>query len=249
MSDKHFRKDLRAEYDQELMDADLRRKLAERLYQAMKKAGVWPVRPRILDVGCGSGLKLAYLGNDDNLRVGCDIRSELYLQARDRAGLVRFIQAQASQLPFSEGSFDMITCLSVIEELPDYRAAIAEMTRCVAPGGLLCITVTNGPLLKKIYTLVEFVGGRIRESWWAYARASSPIVSNRPDKGFSIDALAGWRYVHLTPFVIRGAFSFLWALPFPVLNAISCRLSPTHVHIWIRPLENERNRRCVVSAA
>ena len=119
MSDKHFRKDLRAEYDQELMDADLRRKLAERLYQAMKKAGVWPVRPRILDVGCGSGLKLAYLGNDDNLRVGCDIRSELYLQARDRAGLVRFIQAQASQLPFSEGSFDMITCLSVIEELPD----------------------------------------------------------------------------------------------------------------------------------
>ena len=199
-------------------------------------------RPRILDVGCGSGLKLAYLGNDDSLRVGCDIRSELYLRARDRAGLVRFVQAEASQLPFSEGSFDMVTCLSVIEELPDYKAAITEMTRCVAPGGLLCITVTNGPLLKKVYSLVEFVGGHIRESWWAYARASSPIVSDWPERGFNIAALAGWRYLHLTPFVIRGKFPFSRALPFSVLNAISCRLSPTHVHIWIKPLGNERNR-------
>ena len=42
MPDKHFQKDLRAEYDQELMDVDQRRKLAGRLHQAMKKAGVWP---------------------------------------------------------------------------------------------------------------------------------------------------------------------------------------------------------------
>jgi ubiquinone/menaquinone biosynthesis C-methylase UbiE len=241
MPDKHFKIDLRAEYDQELMDVDQRRESAGRLYQAMKNAGVWPARPRILDVGCGSGLKLTYLGNDNSLRIGCDIRSELYLQLRDRTGLVRFIQAEALQLPFSEGSFDMVTCLSVIEELPDYKAAITDMTRCVAPGGLLCITVTNGPLLKKIYTLAEFMGGRIRESWWAYAEASSPIVSNWPERGFNISALNGWRYVHLTPFVILGKFPFFGALPFTLLNAISHRLSPTHVHIWIKPLGNERN--------
>jgi ubiquinone/menaquinone biosynthesis C-methylase UbiE len=241
MPDKHFKKDLRAEYDQELMDVDQRRKLAGRLYQAMKTAGVWPARPRILDVGCGSGLKLAYLGNDDSLRVGCDIRSELYLRACDRTGLIRFIQAEASQLPFSGGSFDMVTCLSVIEELPDYKVAITDMARCVTEGGLLCVTVTNGPLLKKVYALAEFVGWRIRESWWAYAEASSPIVADWPERGFNISALAGWRYVHLTPFVIRGKFPFSGALPFALLNAISYRLSPTHVHIWIKPLENERN--------
>jgi ubiquinone/menaquinone biosynthesis C-methylase UbiE len=241
MRDKHFERHLRAEYDQELMDVDQRKKLAGRLCQAMKDAGVWPERPRILDVGCGSGLKLAYLGNDNGLRIGCDIRSELYLQLRDRTGLVRFIQAEASQLPFSEDSFDMVTCLSVIEELPDYKVAITDMTRCVAPGGLLCITVTNGPLLKKIYALAEFVGGRIRESWWAYAEASSPIVSNWPERGFNISALNGWRYVHLTPFVILGKFPFFGALPFTLLNAISYRLSPTHVYIWIKPSGNERN--------
>jgi SAM-dependent methyltransferase len=175
------------------------------------------------------------------LRIGCDIRSEPYLRARDRTGLIRFIQAEASHLPFSEGSFNMVTCLSVIEELPDYKAAITDMTRCITPGGLLCITVTNGPLLKKVYALAEFVGWRIRESWRAYATASSPIVADLPERGFNIPALAGWGYVHLTPFVIRGEFPFSGALPFAALNAISYRLSPTHVHIWIKPMGNGRS--------
>jgi len=249
MPDRYFEEDLRAEYDQELMDVDQRRKLAGRLHQAMKNAGVWPAQPRILDVGCGSGLKLAYLGNDNSLRIGCDIRSELYLLARDRTGPVRFIQAEASHLPFSADSFDLVTCLSVIEELPDYRAAITDMTRCVAPGGLLCITITNGPLLKKVYALAEFAGGHIRKSWWAYARASSPLVSAWLERGFNIPALAGWRYLHLTPFVIRGKFPFSVVLPFAVLNAISYRLSPTHVHIWIKPSGNERSHGCAAYAA
>jgi ubiquinone/menaquinone biosynthesis C-methylase UbiE len=242
MADKPFKMDLRAEYDQELMDVNQRRKLAGRLYQAMKKSGVWPLRPRILDVGCGSCLKLAYLGNDNCLRIGCDIRSELYLRVRDQIRLVMFVQAEASQLPFPESSFDIVTCLSVIEELPDYKAAITDMTRCIAPGGLLCITITNGPLLKKIYAIAEFLGGCIRESWWAYARASSPIVVDWAETGFNISALDGWRYVHLTPFVIRGKHPFLGVLPSAVFNSISYRLSPTHVHIWIKPPEIERNR-------
>lgn len=241
MPDRYFAKDLRAEYDQELMDVDQRRILAGRLYQAMKNAGLWPARPRILDVGCGSGLKLAYLGNDNSLRIGCDIRSELYLRARDRAGLVRFAQAEAAQLPFSQGIFDLVTCLSVIEELPDYRAAITDMARCVAPGGLLCITVTNGPLLKTIYTLAEFAGWHIRESWWAYAEASLPIVADSPERGFNISALAGWRYVDLTPFSVRGRFIICRAFPLSMVKALSRRLSPTHVHIWIRPMENGRS--------
>jgi len=242
MPDKPFKKHLRAEYDEELMDIHQRRKSAGRLYQAMKTAGVWPARPRILDVGCGSGLKLAYLGNDNSLRIGCDIRSELYLRARDHMRLVTFVQAEASQLPFSNGTFDMVTCLSVIAELPDYKVAITDMARCVTEGGLLCVTVTNGPLLKKIYALAEFVGGRIRESWWAYAEASLPIVADWPENGFNLSALAGWRYVHLTPFLVRGRFIFFRAFPFSMLKALSRRLSPTHVHIWIKPSGNERNR-------
>ncbi len=249
MPEKHFQQVLRAEYDKKLMDVDQRRKLARELHHAMSEAGIWPLGSRILDVGCGSGIKLAFLGSDYSFRIGCDIRSELYLRARDSAGLIRFVMAEASQLPFSEGSFDMVTCLSVIEELPDYKTAITEMTRCVAPGGVLCITITNGPLLKKVYTLVEFIGGHIRESWWAYARASAPIVADRPERGFNIAALAGWHYVDLTPFVAREKFSFSRVLPLAALNATCHLLSPTHVHAWVRPLENERNQRCAVSAA
>lgn len=236
-----FKEQLRAEYDHKLMNIRQRRKSARRLYRAMKVAKVWPGNPRILDVGCGTGLKLDFLGNNARLRIGCDIRHELYLRARDHMQHVTFVQADASQLPFAEDSFDLVTCLSVIGELPDYKAAITDMTRCIASGGLLCINVTNGPLLKKVYTLIERMGGHIRESWWAYAKASLPIIGSRPERGYDIASLAQWRYIHLTPFLVREELRFLKALPFSMLDVLSRRLSPTLVHIWIKPLDNERN--------
>jgi len=240
---------LRAEYDQKLMNIPQRRRSARRLYRAMKAAKVWPENPRILDVGCGAGLKLSFLGDDPWLRIGCDIRHELYLRARDHLKHITFVQADALQLPFAEGSFDLVTCLSVIGEVPDYKAAITEMMRCVASGGLLCINVPNGPLLKKTYRLVEFMGGHIRESWWAYAKASAPLVGSWPERGFEIPALARWRYVALTPFVIREDFLFSQILPFSILNSLSRHLSPTLVHIWIKPLEHKKDDSCVGSAA
>lgn len=244
-----FPEHLRAEYDPKLMNIPQRRRSAKRLYQAMKAAKVWPENPRILDVGCGTGLKLFFLGDDPCLRIGCDIRHELYLRARDHLKHVTFVQADALHLPFTEGSFHLVTCLSVIGEVPDYKAAITEMTRCVASGGLLCINVPNGPLLKKAYRFVERMGGHIRESSWAYARASMPLARSWPERGFGIPALAGWRYVALTPFVIREEPLFSRMLPFSILNRLSRRLSPTLVHVWIKPSEGKKDHSCVESAA
>jgi SAM-dependent methyltransferase len=50
---------LRSEYDGRLLDPVERRYQAERLYNALIAARLWPSNPRILDVGCGAGFKLA----------------------------------------------------------------------------------------------------------------------------------------------------------------------------------------------
>jgi SAM-dependent methyltransferase len=145
-------------------------------------------------------------------------------------------------MPFPEGSFDLVTCISVIEEFPDFRAAISEMARCVARGGVLVINVTNGVLLQHLYQLAEMAGRKIPESWWHYAFASKPIVKANSYKGYHIAGLEGWRYIHLTPYVIQGQSPIMKLLPISLLDIVSHRLAPTFVHAWQRPAESGEGR-------
>ena len=230
-----FHDALRPEYDPQVLDAERRAKLARRLHRALCAAGLWPRRGRLLDVGAGSGLLLASLGDGVSLRVGCDLRRELFLHAWPRAHPFPFVQADGSRLPFSGGYFHLVTCRAVIEEFPDWRAALTEMARCVAPGGVLYVTITNGKLLLPLYTLARKIGVRIPASWQTYARNSAPLSREHPERGFDLPALRGWAYIHLTPHLMRSAWPFLRFAPFPLLNGAARLLSPTFGYAWRRP--------------
>ncbi len=234
---------LRSEYDGRLLDPAERRYQAMRLYYALVAAKKWPSNPRILDVGCGAGFKLAFLGPRALLRVGCDIRREVYLQARINVPQIHFIQASGMQLPFPDGCFDFVTCISVIEEFPDFKAAVKEMARCVAPNGALCINVTNGVLLQPLYRLAQYFGKTIPENWRFFARASASIVQSIPSDGHHMDGLEGWQYTHLTPYIIRSQFPIMRYFPLSLLNIVSRHLAPTFVHVWQRPAESGEGRK------
>ena len=96
-------------------------------------------RRRILDVGCGTGTMLTYLGTLGKAE-GVDIDAEAVGYCRER-GLENVRIGEAAELPFEDGSFDLVTALDVVEHLDDDAAAFREMRRVLRPGGLLLVTV------------------------------------------------------------------------------------------------------------
>jgi ubiquinone/menaquinone biosynthesis C-methylase UbiE len=101
---------------------------------------------RLLDVACGTGRFLGFVkDNWPRLEtVGLDM-SGAYLAAAGDAlrpyRRVRLVEGAAERLPFADGSFDIVSCLYLLHELPRKvrRLAAAEISRALAPGGLLLL--------------------------------------------------------------------------------------------------------------
>jgi SAM-dependent methyltransferase len=51
------------------------------------------------------------------------------------------IRADAKALPFSENTFDGVLASHVLEHIPDYRSAVAELSRVLVPGGVALLPV------------------------------------------------------------------------------------------------------------
>jgi len=90
-------------------------------------------RPRILDVGCGTGANLQMLANF-GVAEGVDVSDEALDFCRAR-GLSGVKQGAAEALPYEEASFDLVTGLDVVEHLDDDLAGLKEMRRVLRPGG------------------------------------------------------------------------------------------------------------------
>jgi SAM-dependent methyltransferase len=96
-------------------------------------------RPRILDVGCGTGANLEMLKRFGTAQ-GVDVSAEALAFCRER-GLEDVRLGEAERLPFDDRSFDLVTALDVLEHLDDDVAGLREMGRILSPGGRILLFV------------------------------------------------------------------------------------------------------------
>ncbi|MEA1926925.1 MAG: class I SAM-dependent methyltransferase [Candidatus Auribacterota bacterium] len=96
-------------------------------------------RPRILDVGCGTGETLKQLEKLGN-PTGVDISPAAIQFCRER-GCDDLHLVDGIILPSKNEEFDIVLSLDVIEHLEDDAAALREYRRVIKPGGVLFITV------------------------------------------------------------------------------------------------------------
>ena len=98
-----------------------------------------PTPPRILDLGCGTGVILGEMTQWAE-PIGLDI-SELALKFCQKRGLGNLVQARGEHLPIQTGSVDGVLALDIFEHIEDHNAAYKEAARVLKPGGALVLSV------------------------------------------------------------------------------------------------------------
>src|SRR2546430_4412894 len=109
-----------------------RRRIIERFVAAVCRE-IGKLKPRILDVGCGTGANLQMLAKH-GASEGVDVSSEALEFCRAR-GLSKVKQGAAESLPYEDASFDLVTGLDVDEHLDDDLAGLREMRRVLGARG------------------------------------------------------------------------------------------------------------------
>lgn len=106
----------------------------------------------VLDVGSGVGhwgRTLAAVLPEEARVIGVDPEPEWVKEAGRRAqadGLAdrfEYVRGAVERLPFEDGSFDLVTCQTVLIHVADVRAALREMLRVTRPGGRLLLAEPN----------------------------------------------------------------------------------------------------------
>jgi SAM-dependent methyltransferase len=108
---------------------------------------------------------------------------ERLLQARAAPTAAFLLRSDALRLPFRDAAFDRVLAAEVLEHLPDDAAALRELRRVLAPGGLLALSVPHEdyPLLwdpfNRVWTALggaPFRTGPLVGIWTGHERLYRP---------------------------------------------------------------------------
>lgn len=103
---------------------------------------------KVLDAGCGPGrltLSLAKAVGPHGEVTAMDVQAEMLARVREKVQAarlqnVRFLEAGLGERKLQEDYYDRALLVTVLGEIPDQEAALAEIFRALKPGGILSVT-------------------------------------------------------------------------------------------------------------
>ncbi|MBF9032089.1 methyltransferase domain-containing protein [Rhodobacterales bacterium HKCCE3408] len=108
-------------------------------------------RGKVLDLCCGQANVTEALAAAGHDVVGVDFSPKMLGHARRRVPTGTFIEADAQDLPFENGSFDTVVCSFGLMHVPDQPKALHEIRRVLKPGGQYVMTSWCGPDVSPVF--------------------------------------------------------------------------------------------------
>ena len=168
---------------------------------------------RVLDVGCGGGLLAEALARAGARVTGIDLAPGMIEVARLHAaegGLsIDYRIASAEETARTEAqAFDAVTCMEMLEHVPDPAAAVASLAALLRPGGALFVSTLNRNLRSFLTAIVgaEYLLRLIPRGTHEYERFIRPAELARWARaaGLALQETAG---ISLNPFTQRAALN------------------------------------------
>ena len=113
---------------------------------------------KVLEVGCGRGATLLNLVKHGAVGSGLDYADnaiDFCKELQQKAGVngnVRFLRGDALDLPFDDGTFDLVYSIGLIEHFANPKPLLAQQFRVLKPGGIMIVQV---PQKYSLYTLMK----------------------------------------------------------------------------------------------
>lgn len=162
---------------------------------------------RVLDVGCGGGLLCESLARSGARVTGIDLAPGMIevagLHAAEQGLQIDYRHVAADEAAAAEpGSYDVVTCMEMLEHVPHPARMTATLAALVRPGGALFVSTINRNLKSFLLAIVgaEYVLGLIPKGTHEYERLIRPAELARwaRQAGLTLRELAGIEFNPLT---------------------------------------------------
>lgn len=161
-------------------------------YRSLTAVGELPEDATVLDVPCGGGVALRGLRPGQRVRwIGVDLEPAMLDRARHRAANhssadIQLIEGDMYQLPLEDGTVDLCLSYGGLHCVARPQAALAEMTRCLRPGGRLLGStfLTEGSRRQRLLLRNEdfgSVGSAEDLRQWLHGAGCSQVSVDRED--------------------------------------------------------------------
>lgn len=161
----------------------------------------------VVDIGCGGGILAESIAKKGATVTGIDL-SEKALKVADLHSLesgvaVRYELIAAEELALREaGKYDVVTCMEMLEHVPDPASIVQACARLVKPGGWVFFSTLNRNPKSFLFAIVgaEYVLNLLPRGTHEYARMVRPseLAGYCRAAGLDLQATRGMQYNPLT---------------------------------------------------